>query len=201
MFTQTTQPYTKSCHQSNSSFVVVTIRKTSWDGSKKFEDIAFENTPNFCVPNGRIYPVPFNDCKWEESVFEKVMSNFNQGNTINISRRIIRCSKPFIFKNFLVVESFIWSNYRLTVHSSDYILKLLHQECFLGNLPLGLFRSRRPQPSIFENFSRKYRWWSPSFGQITDWLFRVAIILKWLHQECFLGNPPKDFGAPKCHRL
>ena len=22
-------------------------------------------------------------------------------------------------------------------------------------------------------------------------------ILKWLHQECFLGNPPKDFGAPK----
>ena len=44
------------------------------------------------------------------------------------------------------VESFFWSNYRLAVQSSDYILK-------------------------------------------------------WLHQECFLGNPPKDFGAPKYHRL
>ena len=37
----------------------------------------------------------------------------------------------------------------LTVQSTDYILKWLHQECFLGNLPLGLFRSSRPQPSIF----------------------------------------------------
>ena len=27
----------------------------------------------------------------------------------------------------------------------------------------------------FENFFRKYRCYSPSFGQITDWLFRVAI--------------------------
>ena len=34
-----------------------------------------------------------------------------------------------------VVESFFWSNYRLAVQSSDYILKWLHQECFLGNLP------------------------------------------------------------------
>ena len=29
---------------------------------------------------------------------------------------------------------------------------------------------------IFENLSRKYRWYSLSFGQISDWLFRVAII-------------------------
>ena len=45
-----------------------------------------------------------------------------------------------------VVESFFWSNYRMAVESNDYILK-------------------------------------------------------WLHQECFLGNPPKDFGAPKYQRL
>ena len=45
-----------------------------------------------------------------------------------------------------VVESFFCSNYRLAFESSDYILK-------------------------------------------------------WLHQERFVGNPPKDFGAPKYHRL
>ena len=55
-------------------------------------------------------------------------------------------------------QSFFWSNYRLTVQRSDYTLKCLNQECFLENLPLGLFRSNCPQPSIFENFSRKY-WW------------------------------------------
>ena len=32
----------------------VTIKKTSWGGSKKFEDIAFENTQTFSVPNGKI---------------------------------------------------------------------------------------------------------------------------------------------------
>ena len=26
-------------------------------------------------------------------------------------------------------------------------------------------------------------------------------ILKWLHQQCFLGNLPKAFGAPKYYRL
>ena len=54
------------------------------------------------------------------------------------------------FRKFIqkvpVVESFFWSNYRLAVQSSDYILK-------------------------------------------------------WLHQKCFLGSPPKDFGVPKYHRL
>ena len=79
-------------------------------------------------------------------------------------------------QEILVVASFIWSNYRLTVQSGVYILKWLDQECFLGYLPSGLFRSSCPQPSIFKNISRKYRWQSPSFGQITDWLFRVAII-------------------------
>ena len=37
------------------------------------------------------------------------------------------------FQKMQVVESFFWSNYRLAVESRDYILKLLHQECFLGN--------------------------------------------------------------------
>ena len=53
--------------------------------SNKFEDIAFENTKTFNFPNGKIQLVPFNDFRWKESVFEKVMFNFNQGNTINIS--------------------------------------------------------------------------------------------------------------------
>ena len=43
------------------------------------------------------------------------------------------------FQKFLqkipVVEFFFWPNYRLAVQSSNYILKWLHQECFLGNLP------------------------------------------------------------------
>ena len=54
------------------------------------------------------------------------------------------------FRKFLqkipVVELFFWSNYRLAVQSSAYLLK-------------------------------------------------------WLHQESFLGNPPKDFEAPKCYSL
>ena len=99
--------------------MVVAIKKTSW----KFEDIAFENTQTFSVPNGKIYLASFNDCRWKESVFEKVMFNFNQGNTINISHSIRKCKKPSIFEHFLVVESFFWSNCRLIVQSSDYILK------------------------------------------------------------------------------
>ena len=43
----------KWCHYSN-SFVVVTVKKTSWGGSNKFEHIAFENTKTFSVLNGRI---------------------------------------------------------------------------------------------------------------------------------------------------
>ena len=43
------------------------------------------------------------------------------------------------FRKFLleipVLECFFWSNYRLTVQSSNYVLKWQHQECFLGNLP------------------------------------------------------------------
>ena len=43
------------------------------------------------------------------------------------------------FRKFLqkipVVESFFWLNYGISVQSSDYILKCLHQESSLGNLP------------------------------------------------------------------
>ena len=38
----------------SNSFVVVTIKKSSWGGFKKFEDIAFENSQTFSVPNGKI---------------------------------------------------------------------------------------------------------------------------------------------------
>ena len=54
------------------------------------------------------------------------------------------------FRKFLqkipVVESFFWSNYRLTVQSGDYILKRLHQKCFLGNLlkAFGVPKARFP---------------------------------------------------------
>ena len=86
------------------------------------------------------------------------------------------------FRKFIqeipVVESFFSSNYKLTVQSGDYILKWLYQECFVGNLRLGLSRSSCPQSSIFENLFRKNQWQSCSFGKITDWLFRVAIVYK-----------------------
>ena len=38
----------------SNSFVVATIKKTSWGGSKKFEDIAFKDTQTFSFPNGKI---------------------------------------------------------------------------------------------------------------------------------------------------
>ena len=34
--------------------MIVAVKKTSWSGSNKFEDIAFENTKTFGVPNDRI---------------------------------------------------------------------------------------------------------------------------------------------------
>ena len=39
--------------ETSSSFVVVTIKTTSWGESKKFEDNAFENTQTFSVLNGK----------------------------------------------------------------------------------------------------------------------------------------------------
>ena len=92
--------------ETSKSFVVVTIKKPCWGVSKKFGDIAVENTQTFNIPNDKIQLVPLSDCTWEESVFEKVMFSFSQGNTINISGSIRKCKKPTIFENFLVVESF-----------------------------------------------------------------------------------------------
>ena len=96
--------------ETSSSFVVVTIKKLSWGESKTCEDNAFENTQTFSIPNGKIYLVPFNDCRWEESVFEKFMFSLNQGNTMNLSGSIRKCKKPSTFENFLVVESFFWTD-------------------------------------------------------------------------------------------
>ena len=38
----------------SNSFVVVTIKKTSWGGSTNFEDIALENAQTFSVSIGKI---------------------------------------------------------------------------------------------------------------------------------------------------
>ena len=58
------------------------------------------------------------------------------------------------FRKFLqkipVVESFFWSNYRLAVQSSDYILKWLHQECFLRNLLKDFGAPKYHRLQIFE---------------------------------------------------
>ena len=40
-----------------------------------------------------------------------------------------------LLQEILAVEFFLWSNYRLTVKNGDYVLKRLHQECFLENFP------------------------------------------------------------------
>ena len=53
-------------------------------------------------------------------------------------------------QKILVVESFLWSNYRLTVHSGDYILKWLHQERFLANLPKAFGGTKYHRLKIFE---------------------------------------------------
>ena len=92
-------------------------------------------------------------------------------------------------QKILEVEPFFWSFYRLTV-----------QECFLGDLPLGLFRSSCPQP--FEYFCQKILvvesfFWSNYRPAVQSSDF----ILKWLDQEYFVGDLPKAFGGPKCHRL
>ena len=58
--------------------MVVTVKKTSWGGSNKFEDIDFGNTKSISIWNGRIQLVQFNDSRWEESVFEKVVFKLSQ---------------------------------------------------------------------------------------------------------------------------
>ena len=82
-------------------------------------------------------------------------------NRITLQTAILHCSEAPVlnfFRKIMVVEYFFWSNYRLTVQSSNYMLKWFQQECCLGSFPLRLFKSSCPVPSIFGNFSRKYRW-------------------------------------------
>ena len=76
---------------------------------------------------------------------------FTVRNRITLQAAIVECSEA-------AGHSHPFSKISLTVQSSDYILKWLQQECFLGNLLLGLFRNSYPQPFIFKNFFRKYRW-------------------------------------------
>ena len=54
--------------------------------------------------------------------------------TVQKELSIAICFRKFLQK-IPVVESFFWSNYRLAVQSHHYILKWLHQELVLGNLP------------------------------------------------------------------
>ena len=139
----------------------------------------------------------------EKKLFLKKLCyvNFIQGNTINISRSIRRCKKTSIFENFLVVESFFLSNYRLTAQSSDYKLNDATKNVFLE-----IFRLDCSQAVVH---SHTFLEVSPenAGGGVLFWSnYRLAFqssdyILKWLHQECFVGNSPKDFGAPKYHRL
>ena len=113
-------------------------------------------------------------------------------------------------KKITVVESFCWSNYRLAVQSSNFILKW---HAFRLDCPEAAVRSHPFSKISPENTggccliylkSVKY-----TIAQIESFFrsnYRLALqssdyILKWLHQECFLGNLPKDFGAPKYYRL
>ena len=62
----------------------------------------------------------------------------------------------------------------LTLNVKCYVIKEYQINFYCEKLNyitssyLGLFRSSRPEPSIFKNLSRKYRLQSRSFGQITD---------------------------------
>ena len=105
-------------------------------------------------------------------------------------------SRPFskFVQKILAAESFFWSNCRLTVQSSDYLLKRLHS---------GWTLQKQLSTAIhFQKFLHK----KPVVESIFWSYYRLAVktsnyIPKWLYQKCFLGNLPKVFGAPKCHRL
>ena len=49
MLTKMAKPWKKSCYYSN-SYVVVTVKKTSWDGSNRFEK-HFQRTPTIGIEN------------------------------------------------------------------------------------------------------------------------------------------------------
>ena len=61
-------------------------------------------------------------------------------------------------------------------HGHVYSIDTLTLFFIITSNYLGPFRSSCPELSIFKHFCRKYWLQSPCFGQITDQLFRVAII-------------------------
>ena len=73
-----------------------------------------------------------------------------------------------------VVESFLWSNYRLAVQSSGYILKWLHQECFLENLPKAFGVHK------YQN-CKYYFYWSKFFLSSKGDILRMSNICLHLH--------------------
>ena len=123
------------------------------------------------------------------SLFHSVIADgkkmFLQGNTINISHSIRKCKKPSIFEHFLVVESFFWLYSKMTPP------RMLSWKSIAWTV------QKQPSTTIhFRNFFQKI----PVMESFFLLNYRLAIP-KWLHQECFLGNLPKDFGVPKYHRL
>ena len=108
-----------------------------------------------------------------------------------------------LLKKIMVVESFCWSNYRLAVQTSDFILK--------WHAPPRMFSwnssawTVQKQPFAVIHF-RKFLQIIPVVESFFWSNYRLALqssdyILKWLHQEYFLGNLLKDFGAPKYYSL
>ena len=108
-----------------------------------------------------------------------------------------------ILQKILVVESFFCSSYRLTVQSSYCILKWLHQErTFSWKSSSWTVHKQLPTVIHFRKFLQKI----PVIEAVFSSNCRLAVqisdhIRKWLHQECFLENLLKDFGAHKYHRL
>ena len=71
-------------------------------------------------------------------------------NRITLQAAVLDCSEAAVHSHPFSKRSpgntggrvFLWLNYKLTVQSSDYVLKWLHQECFLGDLPKAFGASR-----------------------------------------------------------
>ena len=126
------------------------------------------------------------------------LKNFNQGNPINFSRSIRRCKKESIFESFLAVESLFLSNY-----CSEWRLytKMTPSEMISWKFSAWTVQKQPSTANHFRRFLQKI----PVVESFFWSNYRLAIessdyLLKRLHQECFLGNPPKDFRESKYHR-
>ena len=65
---------------------------------------------------------------------------------------------------------------------------------------LGLFRSSHPQPSIFKIFPENTGGRVLLLVKLQTYFLEQWLYTKGVHQECFLRNLLKAFGAPKYHR-